>query len=267
MRDDLCEPADPFLDAFAAALAGDIDALAAWWPDPDRGEAALSVYRNTVAKGCADALVSLFPAVERVVGADWLREAAVLYAAAQPPRRPAMIEYGETFADWLASFPPAADMPYLPGLARLDRLWTEAHLAADADPLDAAAFAALTGEDFGRLGATLHPSLRLAAFEDGLPGLWRALREPQDPPADLELTPEPQAIAILRPHGEVRSLLLGAGASAFLQGCANGQSLANAAGAALAAQPDLELAPVFAELIGAGAFTQVQSLSPPDHLQ
>ncbi len=266
MREDLSERADPFLDAFAAALAGDATALASWWPDPDRGEAALSVYRNTVAKGCADTMVSLFPAVERVVGADWLREAAVRHAAQQPPRRPVMIDYGDTFADWLASFPPAADMPYLPGLARLDRLWTEAHLAVDADPLDAGAFVGLTAEDFDRLAAGLHPSLRLARFEDGTPGLWRVLREPEDVPAELELAPEAQAIAILRPHGEVRSLLLGAGAFAFLRACADGLSLADAAGLALVAQPDLDLSAAFSELIGAGVFTQIHPLSSPDHL-
>ena len=266
MRDDRSEPADPFLDAFAAALAGDAEPLAAWWPDLERGEAALSVYRNTVAKGCADTLVSLFPAVARVVGADWLRQAALLHAAEHPPRRPVMMDYGGAFADWLAGFPPAADMPYLPGLARLDRLWTEAHLAADADPLDAGAFAGLTAEDFGRLAAGLHPSLRLAEFEDGTPGLWRALREPDDALADLELAPETQAIAVLRPQGEVRSLLLGAGALAFLQACADGQSLADAAGLALAAQPDLDLSAAFAELIGAGVFTQIHPLPSPDHL-
>ena len=262
MRDVSAEPADPFLDAFAAALAGDAQRLAAWWPDPERGEAAFSVYRNTVAKGCADALVSLFPAVERIVGADWLREAAVLYAAEEPPRSPALIDYGAGFPDWLARFPPAADMPWLPGLARLDRLWTEAHLAADATPLDADALAATPPDAFARLTATLHPSARLAWFEDGLPELWTALRAPGEAVAELELSPDPQAILILRPGGEVVSLVLGAGAHAFLQACAAGVSLVEAAGLALAVEPDLDLSAAFAELIGAGTFTALSSTDP-----
>ena len=256
------EPADPFLDAFAAALAGDAEALSAWWPDPERGEAALSVYRNTIAKGCADAIVSLFPAVERIVGVDWLRQAAVLYAAEDPPRRPALIDYGDTFADWLARFPPAAEMPYLPGLARLDRLWTEAHLAADATPLAADALAETPPEAFAHVKAPLHPSARLARFEDGVPELWTALRRPGEAVAALELSPDPQAILILRPGGEVASLVLGAGAHAFLAACAAGLSLAEAAGLALAAEPDLDLSAVFAELIGTGAFLPLTSTDP-----
>ncbi len=60
-------------------------------------EAGLSVYRNTIAKGCADALAAQFPTVERVVGPAWLAAAALAavpaIAAAQavPPSRTARV--------------------------------------------------------------------------------------------------------------------------------------------------------------------------------
>lgn len=56
-----------FQDAFVAALTGA--------PDSAAGEVAalvgqpgFAVYRNTLAKGCVDALRANFPAVERLVG-------------------------------------------------------------------------------------------------------------------------------------------------------------------------------------------------------
>ena len=61
-----------FQDAFAAALAGDGAALGSWLAAGDR----LAVYRNTVAKGLADALADQFPSVARVVGPAWMGAAA-----------------------------------------------------------------------------------------------------------------------------------------------------------------------------------------------
>jgi hypothetical protein len=37
-----------------------------------------AVYRNTVIKGCVDALQANYPAVARLVGAEWFRSAATL---------------------------------------------------------------------------------------------------------------------------------------------------------------------------------------------
>ena len=252
---------DAFLDAFSAALAGDDAVLAPWWADAEHGLAGLSVYRNTVAKGCADALAGLFPAVAAVVGPDWVREAAIRFAAAHPPARASLIDYGEAFPDWLADFEPAADMPYLPGLARLDRMWTEAHLAADADPLEPQALAGLTPEDFAVVRAVLHPSARLAAFDDGTPTLWAALRAEGGPPAELALDAEPQAVLVVRPGGAVTHHILTPGALAFLIACAAEESLGEAAAVALAEEPDLDLSQAFAALIAAGAFS---ALTFPD---
>ena len=52
-----------------------------------------------------------------------------------------MLLYGQGFADFLRDFAPAADLPYLCGVARLDRFWTEAHCAADACVLAPSALA------------------------------------------------------------------------------------------------------------------------------
>lgn len=246
-----------FQDAFVSALAGDDRALEPWGAEP----AGISVYRNTVAKGCADALVANFPAVAKVTGEAWLAAAGVRHAADQPPPKASLLDHGEDFPDWLEGFAPAADMPFLAGLARLDRAWVEAHLAPDAPPLEARAFEALSAEDFSRLGAVLHPSARPMAFDDGLADLWLALREEAAPDA-LELDGTPSAILILRPALSVETLSLTPGGFAFLAACRNGASLAACAEAALVAEPGLELAGLFATLISAGAFaglTEVQS--------
>lgn len=238
-----------FQAAFAEALGGEAGGLTAWLPP--EAEPRLAVYRNTVAKGLADAIAAQFPTVGTVVGEAWLRDAAVLFAAGHRPATASLSDYGADFAAWLAAFAPAAEMPWLAELARVDRARTEALFAADAPALSTAALAGLAIEDYAAQGLDLHPAARALWFESGVPDLWLAL---QAGPAAAELALEPQAILITRPDLEVHAQRLGRGAWALLQACGAGASLAAAGEAALTAQPDLDLAGAFAQLIKAGAF-------------
>ena len=96
---------------------------------------AIAVYRNTSIKGRIDALEANYPTVLQMVGAEWFRAAAREFVEVQPGDDPVLIGFGVGFADWLAAFEPTSEMPYLAPAARLDRAWTEAHLAPDALPL------------------------------------------------------------------------------------------------------------------------------------
>jgi putative DNA-binding protein len=247
-----------FQDAFAAALTGEFASLASWTRGED-AEARFSVYRNTVAKGCADALIAQFPTVTRVVGEPWMGQAGVLFARERPPTRPSLHEYGEAFADWLARFPPAADMPWLAGLARIDWAWRSACFAADQAPLPAEAFVRLAPEGYDAVTAELHPATAVLWFEDGTPDLWRALQGAAAP-AQAELDLRPQGLLLARPRLEVEHRILGPGSFAFLDACAGGRSLAAAAQAALAAESGLQLSAIFAELIALGAFVRLTHL-------
>jgi hypothetical protein len=93
-----------------------------------------------------------------MVGEDWFRAAAALFAREAPPSSAALADYGEDFPTWLDRFPPAHDLPYLAGVAHLDRLWTETLFAAEAAPLEPDAFAALPLEDLAQARVVLHPS-------------------------------------------------------------------------------------------------------------
>jgi hypothetical protein len=248
---------DGFHDSFLSAIAGDAAALSPWCA-PSRAEAGLSVYRNTIAKGCADALVAQFPSVERIVGAAWLAAAATAHATEHPPRQASLLTYGQDFPAWLERFAPAADMPFLADLARMDLMWTAAHLAEDAPALAPAAVAALGPEAFASLGLTLHRATRFAGFAVSSPSLWRALQASDV--ADFELEPTPQGLLLTRPGLDIDHRLVGDGELAFLSACRDGESLAGAAVAALSAQSDLDLSAAFASLVAAGAFTKLRPL-------
>ena len=242
-----------FQDAFARALAApdttpapDVAALTA--------QPAFAVYRNTVMKGCIDALQANYPAVARLVGEEWFRAAAVVYVRESLPADPTLLRYGAQFADFLTRFEPAADLPYLPGVARLDRFWTEAHAAPNEDPLDPAAVARLAPEALAGTVLHPHPAARWAWFADGpIYTIWSRNRTDSGAfEADLDWRPE--GVLLVRPRDAIEWFALDAAGCAFLDACAAGGTLAKAAQAALQVRGDADFARLMATLLEAGAF-------------
>lgn len=241
-------------DFVGALFADDADGAAApdWAAQPG-----FAVYRNTVHKGCIDALEANFPAVARLVGRDWLRAAAGRHVAAHPPRDPCLLHYGEGFAETLAELA-GDELPYLRGVAALDRLWTASHTAADAPVLPADALAGLAPEALARLRLAPHPAARWYASETlPLHSIWSANRSGDAAALEaleaVDWTGE--STLLTRPIAEVIWQPLPAGGCAFLDACARGDSLGEAAAAALDAHPDIDLAALLAQLLRAGTFT------------
>ena len=241
-----------FQDAFVAALAGDSTRLSSWLAASDSGAPGLSVYRNTITKGCVDALADNFPTVRALVGEEWFTGAAVLFSRECPPEHAALLDYGAAFPAWLGRFEPAADLPYLAGVAHLDRLWTEALFAAEAPVLGAAALASLAPDTLAAARVRLHPSLRLATFDAGVPGLWLAARAGDDA---LELAETPQTLLLIRRAGAVSSRIASEAEAAFLRACRKGDTLGRAAERTADVEPSCSIASLFAALIADGAFS------------
>lgn len=259
------DPLAEFQDAFAGLLQErDVTAVAPADVAALARQPGFAIYRNTVFKGCVDALQANYPAVARIVGDEWFRAAAAIYARANLPRDPALVRYGDGFAAFLAAFAPAAEMPYLPDVARLDRCWTEAHTARDAPCVDASALASLDTGDPARIVLEPHPSARWVWFASQ-PAftLWRRNRAGGNYD-DSAIAWRGEGALLLRPHEAVRWIELDAGGCALLDTCAAGGSVAAAATATLATHPAADFASLIARLFEAGAFTQA-TVSRIDH--
>jgi len=239
-----------FQDRFAEALlAGDAasDTLAA--------QPGFAVYRNTVMKGWVDALQANYPAVCRLVGEPFFRAAAAAYARMSPTSDPRLWCYGEGYAGFLAAYEPAAALTYLPGVAQLDRCWTEAHGAASAPVLDAGSLASLAPEQLARCTLAPHPAARWAWFA-GQPvyTIWRRNREADGGEDAGALDWRGEGALLLRPGASVEWFPLDQAGCAFMDACANGRPLGRAAAAASAADPHADIAALLAMLLQAGAF-------------
>ena len=81
------------------------------WLDALLAQPGFAVYRNTVAKGCIDALQANHPAVHALVGSDWLRATAHAFVHEHPPTDGRLMGYGAGFAEFLEGFGPPPTCP------------------------------------------------------------------------------------------------------------------------------------------------------------
>ena len=218
-----------------------------------------AVYRNTVIMACIDALQLNYPVVSRLVGNETFRATAAIYARSRPPCQPSLHLYGDDFPAFLADVAADRAMPYLPDVARLEQLWTESHIAADAEPVAAAAVASLAPEELAALTLCPHPATRWAWF-DGQPvvTLWQCNSATSAVPSarsDLHWKRNGQGEGVLltRPLGHVEWSPLEQSGCAFLDALAQGGTLAFAAAMALAVDRQTDLKALMAKILTSGA--------------
>jgi hypothetical protein len=190
-----------------------------------------AVYRNNVIVSLVSGLSARFPAVRRLVGDEFFRAMARVYVIDHPPRSPVLLVYGDTFPDFVANFAPAASIEYLADIARLELARGRAYHAADAVPIDRAAFASLRPHELADLRIDLHPSVGLVESRFPVVSIWKAHRE-------SEITPvaawRAEAALVARPVLDVEVWRLPPGGYAFLTGLAEDMTLAEAVNAASA---------------------------------
>lgn len=170
------------------------------------------VYRNNVAVGLRDALAATYPVVAALVGDDFFRDMAGTYARQSPPETPVLLDYGESFGDFLSDFEATRALPYLADVARLEWVWNRAYHAADATPMEIDVLAGMAPSALDDLRLLFHPSLRLLSSPWPVVSIWQA-HQGDDPATALAALPETgERAMVLRPELEVfvRSLDLSA---------------------------------------------------------
>lgn len=135
----------------------------------------LAIYRNTFVAVLTNALRLSYPAVHRLVGDAFFNRTAAIFVERTPPQSPYLNDYGASFADFLVDFPPAASLPYLVDVARLEWAIASSLNAADAAPLDMASLATLAREEGSSLSLLPHPAVALLRVDFPADTIWRAV--------------------------------------------------------------------------------------------
>jgi hypothetical protein len=196
-----------------------------------------------------------YPVVERLVGPEFFEGATRLFLEENPPRSACLNDYGGGFDAFLARLPEAAQLAYLPDVARLEWAVAQAATAEDAPTLDPAALMRFPAEALGDLRLVPHPSLRMVELASPADAIWHAITDDNEdalphikiagPAFTLLLHRGPSGI-VFRRLGDAERVVTGM--------LSRGQTL----GAALGAGPEAEAMALLAEHLAAGRFTRVE---------
>jgi hypothetical protein len=207
-----------------------------------------SVYRNNVFAGLINAIGARYPVVKSLLWDEGFNRIAQLYITAQPPRSPVLLEYGESFPQFLRSIGQSVSADYLADVAELESARTRAYHAADATPVDRDAFGRLAPDAIPGLRLALHPSVQLLKSRFPVVSIWEANRHANDNALNLW---QPECALIARSRLEVEVRRLTPGAYEFLFALANGCSVGEAIDRGIADDPKFDLAECFKTLISA----------------
>ncbi|MBQ0822028.1 putative DNA-binding domain-containing protein [Microvirga sp. HBU67558] len=197
-----------------------------------------NVYRNNVFVSLTEALVARFPVCHALVGDEFFRATARVFIELSPPRSPVLMTYGDDFANFIETFPPAGPVPYLGDVARLEAALTRAYHAADASPLTFDELAALAPNRWDDTHLKLHPSVQIVTSQYPVVSIWEAHTHSGESPMIDGSNGEDALVA--RPDLDVEVHRLPPGAATFLMALLKGASLRAAADGA-AADPDFDL--------------------------
>lgn len=218
-----------------------------------------AIYRNNVVTSLIDALFARFPASAKITGEDFFAAMARVYLSQSPPTSPLMFTFGESFPDFAAAFPPAAEMPYLADVMRIEAARTRAYHAADAAPLDppelAAQLSDKQAQDVALLGFALHPSIAVIASPHPVVTIWAM--NAGEMPLDAIDNWQAETALVVRPQSDVHVVNLPSGSAEFIIALRANARLGDAAAHALSASADFDLTSTLAALISAQAFTSL----------
>lgn len=215
-----------------------------------------AVYRNNVSVSLVDALADTFPVTQELVGEDFFREMARHYLYRHPPRTPVLAHYGESFPEFIATFSPASNLPYLADTARLEIARVQSYHAADALPLPEQTLQAwLSRPDLPAATVTLHPSLRLVTSSYAIVSLWSAHHGLIE--WSCVNTEVAEHALIVRTGLDVAIFPIDGGASAFISALLEGIDLAGSITEASVVSSAFDAAETLALLIRAEALVQL----------
>jgi hypothetical protein len=234
------------------------------WNRSDPGRR-FAVYRNNVMVSLVDALADTYPVTQALVGEEFFRSMAGVFTRANPPRTPVMAHYGHGFAGFIESFPPAAGLPYLADVARLEMLRVQACHAADAAAIRPEEITVLLAdpERVGQARFRFHPSLQTLVSPYAVASLWAA-HQAEDLDAalaavDLSL---PESALIVRVGLDVEIHRIRAATPDFIRHLQAGLGLAAAVERALTTDATFDLTGTLGLLLRSNSITGIIADNP-----
>ena len=243
--------------AFAAAMTGEGDdavAAALARRGGPRPSTRLDIYRNNIASALVRSLEGLYPALVRLMGADFFARLARDYARAHPPEHGRLLEYGFDLPGFVAGYEAAGRYPWFADVGRLELAWHRAYIAVEAEALRAEELAGVPPSRMADLVLVPHPSCQRLASPYPVSDLWRIALGDEEPEGPVEMEGGAEWLLVIRPGAEVEVRTLEESGFALLDSLAAGGSLGAAFESACAVDPGFDLQTHLAGLLAGETF-------------
>lgn len=245
--------------AFAGVVKGEDQPRleAAVVGDAITAAARLRVYRHHVEQSLATALAETFSTVQAIVGEDFFRAMAKRHVARDLPRQPVLSEYGADFPAFIAGYEPAASLPYLADVARLDWALNLAFHSPAANHLTAADLSLLPAERVAELPIALAPGATILRSSYPIDRIWR-VSQPGGADETVDLGGGGVSLLVLRREDDAAFVGLSEAEEAFLSAVERGETLEGAAEAGFQTGDAFDLSTTFARLLALKAIAALQ---------
>lgn len=188
----------------------------------------LEIYRNNVFGCLTDALKMAYPVVLKLVGVEFFEHLASEFIRKTPSKSGNLHNFGGELAEFIAEFPAANGLIYLPDVARLEWACHEVFFSEDHFPLQSDRLALVPEDQQERLKFHLHPATRLLAFKFPIHRIWETNQEgfTGDPAIYLDRG----GVLLLVRRRDYQAVLqpLTPGIWSFLNSCQSGEDLTRA---------------------------------------
>jgi hypothetical protein len=220
------------------------------------------VYRNNVVASLINALADTFPVTLALVGDDFFRAMARLYVLAEPPTSKILAFYGQSLPRFIEQFPPAASVPYLADVARLEMQWIKSYHAADAVPLAQSTIEHILAKptQLAQLRITFQASVGLICSAYAVHSVWAAHHH--QTPLESVTSDAAQSVLIVRPALDVELIEISPQTADFVSRLHAGACLGDAFEAVSAKHPHFDLTGAIALIIRSQAIQSFNLLQP-----
>ena len=213
----------------------------------------LQVHKNNYRLTLSAALIDIYPVLMSFVGHEWLEAALKKFVLEYPPQDACLSGYGGKLADFLKGFEPAAAMPYLVDIARLEWAIYDCQNAKEDKVLSAQEWHDIAGTGIQNQSLQFVQAHQFISSDYPLLDLWQA-GSGLEVDGEIDLSSGGVRLLVIRPHTEVVLFALKEDEYAFLRSLQKGGSIVAASLAAGWAEESSPLAEAMGRYISDGLF-------------
>ncbi|WP_018152432.1 HvfC/BufC N-terminal domain-containing protein [Leeia oryzae] len=212
-------------------------------------QARVGAYQRNHLLNRVEALKASYPILLQLVGEPFFEAMAAAYVKATPAVSANLHDDGADFDRWVGQFPPAAHLPYLPDVARLEWALHRAYYAPDVSLFDPARLAEVPPDAVGQLCFRFTPATRLLTSAWPLFDIWAYHQPGQTESPPVNLAQGGGAVLVCRTSDGCMPQVLTASDASAIEAMLAGATFAEAVDAAVALDDAFTPGPLLARLL------------------